>query len=232
MLNKRTRKPEFDIENMNHQTSREIILNRISGIAARRGLQVGETAEESIYLQEEIYKPILPDALTCFKQELEAVSGQCIICAGEEDMYQKLAALVEEKGLPFLFSKDSAITKKLQQAGIPVEEDEAVFVHISAGITPCESLIARTGSVVISTAGESGRQMHVFPPVHLVLAKGSQLVNYAGNALELIQQKYGKNMPSALTIITGPSRTADIEKTLVLGAHGPKELIIFVDRNQ
>jgi len=218
------------MENMSRQTSREIILNRISGIAASRRLSLSESAEELAYRQEDIYKPILPDALSCFKQELEAVSGLCIICAGEEDMYHKLAALVEEKGLPFLFSKDSAITKKLQQAGIPVEE--AVFVHISAGITPCELLIARTGSVIVSAAGESGRQMHVFPPVHIILAKNSQLVDYPGDALEVLQQKYGKNIPSALTFITGPSRTADIEKTLVLGAHGPKELIIFVDRNQ
>lgn len=216
------------MENVNRQTSREIILNRISGIAARRRQPVGE----SEYQQEEIYKPILPDALTCFKQELEAVSGQCMICAGEKDMYIKLAALVEKKGLPFLFSKDRSITEKLLHAGIPVEDDEAVFVHISAGITPCELLVARTGSVVVSTAGESGRQMHVFPPVHIVLAKGSQIVNYPGDALETLQQKYGNNIPSSLTFITGPSRTADIEKTLVLGAHGPKELIIFVDRNQ
>jgi len=220
------------MEPMNSKTSREIILNRISGIAARRRKSIGESAGESDYEQEEIYKPILPDALTCFKQELEAISGQCIICAGEEDMYKKLAALVEEKGLPFLFSKDSTITKNLLQAGIPVEEDEAVFVHISAGITPCELLIARTGSVIVSTAGESGRQMHVFPPLHIILAKGSQLVDYPGDALEELQKKYSKKLPSALTFITGPSRTADIEKTLVLGAHGPKELIIFVDRNQ
>jgi L-lactate dehydrogenase complex protein LldG len=217
---------------MNQPSSKEIILNRINGIAARRRPSVEGLVETTDYLQEEIYKPILPDALTCFKNELEAVSGQFIICAGEEDLYQKLAALLEEKGLPFLFSKDSAITKKLQQAGIPVEEDEAVFVHISAGITPCEVLIARTGSVVVSTAGESGRQMHVFPPIHIILANGSQLVDYPGDSLDLLQKKYGKKLPSALTFITGPSRTADIEKTLVLGAHGPKELIIFVDRNQ
>jgi L-lactate dehydrogenase complex protein LldG len=222
-------KPDINEKNISQQTSREFILNRIARIAEGRRLK--EVIEQA-YQQEEIYKPLLPDALTCFQQELEAVSGKCVMCRGEEDMYQKLAALVKEKELPFLFSRDKTITKKLHQAGIPVEDDDAVFLHISAGVTFCELLVARTGSVVVSMTGGSGRQMYVFPPVHIILAKGSQLVGYPGDALELLQQRYGGNMPSALTFITGPSRTADIEKTLVLGAHGPKELIIFVDRNQ
>jgi L-lactate dehydrogenase complex protein LldG len=56
------------------------------------------------------------------------------------------------------------------------------------------------------------------------------LVDYLQDALEAVQQKYSRDFPSAVTVITGPSRTADIEKTLVLGAHGPKELVIFVEQ--
>lgn len=99
---------------------------------------------------------------------------------------------------------------------------------MEAGITGCEFLIARTGSVLVSSASLSGRQMHAFPPVHFIMAYQSQLVDYPENALKAIQQKYGTKLPSAITTITGPSRTADIEKTLVLGAHGPKELIVLL----
>lgn len=214
---------------MEHQTSRELILNRIHNIAESRN---DVQSEMPSYQQEEIYKPIVPDLLSCFRQELEAISGQCVVCNGEEDMYQQLAALVEKKGLPFLFSRDAIISEKLRTAGIAVEERGEAFKQLSAGITPCELLIARTGSIVVNTAGSSGRQMHVFPPVHIVIAKASQIVAFPGDALEAMQQKYNENLPSAITIITGPSRTADIEKTLVLGAHGPKELIIFVDKSQ
>jgi len=214
---------------MEHQTSRELILNRIHSMAENRN---DGQSEMPSYQQEEIYKPIVPDLLSCFRQELEAISGQCVVCNGEEDMYQQLAALIEKKGLPFVFSRDAIISEKLRTAGIAVEEREEAFKQLSAGITPCELLIARTGSIVVNTAGSSGRQMHVFPPVHIVIAKASQIVAFPGDALEVMQRKYDENLPSAITIITGPSRTADIEKTLVLGAHGPKELIIFVDKSQ
>jgi len=61
-----------------------------------------------------------------------------------------------------------------------------------------------------------------------VLAYTSQLVPDLKDGFALLKQKYGDNMPSMISNVTGPSRTADIEKTLVLGAHGPKELFVFL----
>lgn len=210
-------------------SSRDQILNRISSIAERRAADIVSVSD---YQQEEIYKSPGSDLLACFKQELEAISGQCVICPGEEDVYKQLAAFVEKKGLPSLFSRDEVISENLRKAGISVEVKQDEFTQQSAGVTPCEFLIARTGSILVSSTGNSGRQMHVFPPVHIVLAKASQIVAFPGDAIRAIQQKYKGNLPSSITFITGPSRTADIEKTLVLGAHGPKELIIFVDKSQ
>jgi L-lactate dehydrogenase complex protein LldG len=60
------------------------------------------------------------------------------------------------------------------------------------------------------------------------LAYSSQLVTDLKDGFKLIKDKYGNQLPSMITTITGPSRTADIEKTLVLGAHGPKELFVFL----
>jgi L-lactate dehydrogenase complex protein LldG len=99
---------------------------------------------------------------------------------------------------------------------------------IEAGITGCEYLIAHTGSVMVSSAQKGGRQMFVYPPVHIVIARKSQLVGYLEEAYSGIQQKYKNSLPSHIALITGPSRTADIEKTLVMGAHGPKELWVLV----
>jgi L-lactate dehydrogenase complex protein LldG len=214
---------------MNKPSSRELILNRINRAAEKL---LSKQATTLAYQQKEIYRPIGTDMLNCFKQELEMVNGQCFICNGEEDMYLQLAALVDKKDLPYLYSRDVEITRKLRNAGIKVENNDDAFEQQTAGITCCDLLIARTGSIVVSTAKMSGRQMHVFPPIHIVLAKESQLVSFPGDALEFMMKKFNGNLPSAMTIITGPSRTADIEKTLVLGAHGPKELIIFVDKSQ
>ena len=74
----------------------------------------------------------------------------------------------------------------------------------------------------------AGRRLSIYPPVHIVLAYTSQLVPDLKDAFALLKSKYGNQIPSMITNVTGPSRTADIEKTLVLGAHGPKELFVFL----
>ena len=177
---------------------------------------------------EEIYKPILPDAVSCFKTELELINGQCILCDDETDLYSRLSSFVQQNNYPFLYCRDSYIASQLEMHQIPFSNANVDFESMQAGITGCEFLIARTGSVLASSASESGRQMNVFPPVHIVLAHVSQLVNYPEDAYNAIQEKYGDSLPSTISTITGPSRTADIEKTLVLGAHGPKEFIVFL----
>jgi L-lactate dehydrogenase complex protein LldG len=97
-----------------------------------------------------------------------------------------------------------------------------------AGLTVCEALVARTGSVLVSSRLASGRSLSVFPPAHIVVAYADQLVPDIEDALALLSDKYGSSIPSMIGLITGPSRTADIEKTLVLGAHGPKEIYVFL----
>jgi len=206
-------------------SSRNKILSRIA--TTRNARTSFRTIE--IDSEKEIYKPILPDALTCFKNELEAVSGQCILCDDEQDLYAKIGEFVSERAFPYLFCRDENLIAKLAKNNIPYSDKQEDFEEMQAGITTCEFLVARTGSVVVSSASPSGRQMHVFPPVHIVVAQASQLVDYYADALIAIREKYDNNLPSAITTITGPSRTADIEKTLVLGAHGAKEIIVFVN---
>lgn len=205
--------------------SREEILQRI---AATQSGRLASVLAPSVTA--EIYKEILPDAVTCFKNELETINGTCILCEDESDLYAKLKDLVLHHKFPCLFCRDTYIATQLEKNQIPFSTNETDFESMQAGITGCEFLIARTGSVVISSANQSGRQMNVFPPVHIVLAHISQLVNLPEDALIAMQEKYGITLPSTITTITGPSRTADIEKTLVLGAHGPKEFIVFLSK--
>jgi L-lactate dehydrogenase complex protein LldG len=73
-----------------------------------------------------------------------------------------------------------------------------------------------------------GRKIIAYPEIHLVVATASQLVPDIKRGIQLLRRKYGEEFPSLVSLITGPSRTADIEKTLVMGAHGPKELYIFL----
>jgi len=96
------------------------------------------------------------------------------------------------------------------------------------GITECDALIAQTGSVLVTARSAGGRALSVLPPHHVVLARRDQLIADLPDAFELLKKKYEGNYPSFISFITGPSRTGDIERILVLGAHGPKKLTIFV----
>ncbi len=95
------------------------------------------------------------------------------------------------------------------------------------GVTSCECLVAQTGSILVSSRPAGGRLMSVLPPVHLVMAGPDQVVPDLATALRIVHERYCERWPSALSLITGPSRTADIEKNLVLGAHGPKRLVLY-----
>jgi hypothetical protein len=94
------------------------------------------------------------------------------------------------------------------------------------GVTSCDFLIAQLGAVVVSASSAGGRALSVLPPVHLVIARRSQLVPDLAAALKGLRERYQGRWPSALSIVAGPSRTGDIEKVLVLGAHGPRRLVV------
>jgi len=209
-----------------NNSTRQEILERIAVAGKGRLAFVDSVPVDN----DSIYKPVLPDEITCFKNELEAINGVCVICEDETDLYAKLKSFVANKELSYLFCRDTYIAQQLELNQIPFSFDENHFDAMQAGITGCEFLVARTGSVLVSSASQSGRQLNVFPPIHIVLAHVSQLVNYLDEALVAVQQKYGNHLPSIISTITGPSRTADIEKTLVLGAHGPKEFVVFLSK--
>jgi L-lactate dehydrogenase complex protein LldG len=212
-----------DFSDKKEISSREIILRQISSISHRR------KAESNSYnfSGDKIYKEIVPDAISCFQQEIRAVAGECFVFENEADLFVALKEFVSEKGFSKLHCRDEELKEHLNSFDISFSSSEADFETMEVGITRCEFLVARTGSVIVSSRN-SGRRMNIFPPVHIVVAHSFQLVNYLEDAYRKILQKYGNELPSVISTITGPSRTSDIEKTLVLGAHGPKQLVVFL----
>jgi L-lactate dehydrogenase complex protein LldG len=105
--------------------------------------------------------------------------------------------------------------------------DVRELASCDAGISECEALIAQTGSVLVSGRSSGGRALSVLPPHHIVLARREQLLADLPAAFEHLKRKYKSNYPSLISVITGPSRTGDIERILVLGAHGPRKLTIL-----
>ena len=96
-------------------------------------------------------------------------------------------------------------------------------------MTQCDALVAQTGSVLVTSRSAGGRTLSALTPHHVVLARRDQLVPDLTAAFALLAERYGeRDYPSLMSFITGPSRTGDIERILVLGAHGPKRLTIFL----
>jgi len=163
-----------------------------------------------------------------FAEQFTAVSGQFVFCEDEIQFIESLLTLAEERKWTKIYCWEPELQQILTQYEYPFYETDRDFDQAQVGFTLCESLIARNGSIMLSNANMAGRRLSIYPPVHIVLAYTSQLVPDLKDAFKLIKQKYGAQIPSMLTTVTGPSRTADIEKTLVLGAHGPKELFVFL----
>lgn len=106
--------------------------------------------------------------------------------------------------------------------------DKNTLESCEGGLTECETLVAQTGSICVTARSSGGRALSALPPHHVVVAKRSQLVADLPAAYEQLAKRYGANYPSFIGFITGPSRTGDIERILVLGAHGPKRLTVLL----
>ncbi|WP_295674860.1 lactate utilization protein [uncultured Mucilaginibacter sp.] len=163
-----------------------------------------------------------------FAEQFTAVSGQFVFCEDEVQFIESLLELAEERNWHKIYCWEPALQEILSRFEYPFFETDKDFEQAEVGFTLCESLVARNGSIILSNSGMAGRRLSIYPPVHIVLAYTSQLVLDLKDGFKKIKAKYGNNLPSMITTVTGPSRTADIEKTLVLGAHGPRELFVFL----
>ena len=174
-----------------------------------------------------IYLPLNESLKVEFKTNLELIGGQVIFCVSKSEIADRVKLICQEKKQDNLFCTDPILQDILKDT-IDIVSDENSFTKLNIGLTGCELLVAHLGSVMISSAQISGRRLNVFPETHIVIAHESQLTDFLDLAIEKLQIKYKNKLPSLISNITGPSRTADIEKTLVMGMHGPKSLIVII----
>lgn len=175
-----------------------------------------------------LYHPSYEIPEVVFAEQFTNVSGQFVFCENEIQFIENLLNLAEEREWHKIYCWEPVLQRLLASFDYPFFETDKDFEQAEVGFTLCEALIARNGSIMLSNAEAAGRRLSIYPPVHIVLAYTSQIVMDLKDAFKLIKNKYGHRLPSMITTVTGPSRTADIEKTLVLGAHGPKELFVFL----
>ena len=209
---------------MQESTNREKILKQI-----RKAL-IHKTANPfpSVAFESTVYVESSDPLEIVFAHAFTQNGGHFIFCENENDLLTNLSAFVKELSLTNVFTADSSLGNYLDKANIKFSPDEKALTEGDVSFTRCEALIARTGTVLVSSRLPGGRKSAVASPVHAVVAFTSDLVADIEDAMLLMKERYKTQLPSMFSLLSGPSRTADIEKTLVTPAHGPKAIYVFL----
>ncbi len=210
-------------------TAKEVILKKIrtalnESQTAMPYPDVGKPDIKSLYTQPQ-GNSLEEDFVAHFIQS----GGTFIFCEDANDFVHQLDTLVRSKGWKeVLCAHKQLFTFLTNHQKEYIREFNPRFKNASAAITDCEAAIARTGSFILSSQQNYGRMASINYPAHLIVLQPHQILPDLSDALKLMKQKYNNRLPSMININTGPSRTADIEKTLVTGVHGPKEVYCFL----
>jgi L-lactate dehydrogenase complex protein LldG len=224
-------------------TARGAFLQRLRQALAR-GNRAGAPAE--IQPRGRIgYQGAGPDPVARFCAECLAAGGQPHLVPDEDAVRDKIRELVRTCGCrTILLGKGGFLDRVIVPAhldGLAVDvrtvesltagaSREALFAA-DLGISGVHQLIAETGTIVMTAHAEEPRSLSLLPPVHIAVAHHSQIVPDLFDFFELSTQSAGSSLPSCITLITGPSKTGDIELRLVTGVHGPGELHVVLLSN-
>lgn len=203
--------------------AREHILNRIKQ-ALKKPVPVPFPASEG---NEFLFQPADQDLEIIFAENFTQLQGRFSYCANEAELAVQLNALAAQRKWSKVYCVEQDLKAILSEKGF-TNTEATDLASCDASITYCEQLVARTGSLLLSSGQASGRTVSVYAPVHICVAYTDQLVYDIADGIHSLIDRYRLNLPSLITLASGPSRTADIEKTLVVGVHGPKEVFCFL----
>lgn len=173
------------------------------------------------------FYPSIKDLEIEFAENFSQLSGKFSYCDNDKELAEQLNNLVKTRNWNKIYCREPEL-KYLLSLNQFKDFEYPDLNTCQASITSCEFLVAQTGSIFLSSLQKSGRGTSVYAPVHICIAYTNQLVYSIGDGLTKIQEKYHNQLPSLISLASGPSRTADIEKTLVTGIHGPKEVFVFL----
>ena len=173
-----------------------------------------------------VFQPAAQELEIEFAEQFTRLQGKFIYCADHKEAIQHIREITGSRKWTKNYCREEALKKILHENGLSPFDHDALDT-CDVALTGCELLIARTGTIVMSAAQPSGRTPSVYAPVHICIAYTNQLVYDLKDGLQKLKEKYTQ-LPSLITFASGPSRTADIEKTLVVGVHGPAEVFVLL----
>ncbi len=222
-------------------TSRDEFLQRV-----REAVQAGNRPGSAAPLPargEVGYQGAGADPVARFRDELAAAGGEPYLVNSDDEAAAKVMELVQAKAARNVLLGKSAVLdrldlkQRLRDRGLSAtyagdvarEQCRDVYFAADVGITGADYLVAETGSVVVCSRPEEPRSTSLLPPVHIVVAERSQLVADLFDLFDELPRTGDRpTLPSGLAIITGPSKTGDIELKLVTGVHGPGDVHVVL----
>lgn len=218
---------------MSSQRARERILARLhaSGTEGTTVPSASLPPDLSLNRDEKIER--LAEMMTAMRTEIHIVEA--------DDWLDKLKELAREKGWKrLLYGPGGPVGPAIETAwpaedsGLPelvayrepVETFKEDLFQIDAGITSVRAGVAETGAVVLWPTSYEPRLMSLVPPVHVAVLDADTIYNSLAEMMAV--ERWADGMPTNALLISGPSKTADIEFTLVFGVHGPKELVLLI----
>lgn len=209
---------------MEQSTAKEKIFKQIRNAL----IEKSDLSNQNIDLNQNVFHTTEDSNEIFFAKNLIQANGKFIFCDDLAELNQNIASLLKQNNWKHVIAIEPEVQDNLKSIQQLLELDMNNLENCDAAITGCECLVARFGSVMVSSTQLKSRRLFAYTPVHIVVAHTSQVLLELNHAFDFIKSKYKNKLPSQITNITGPSRTADIEKTLIMGAHGPKELYVFL----
>lgn len=219
--------------------SREKILRRIRealGVSAPARHLVGANTSSSGGTPHDWLPPVPAsgvELVALFEKNSAELKTEIRRCAGPAAVVSELAALAAENHWKSVGSHRFELgDEAVRSLGLPVvftdqPYETPALERCDAGVSGCDCLVAQTGGIMVTSSSAGGRALSVLPPHHVVIASTAQLTGDLADAFAILRKNHG-TVPAFVSFITGPSRTGDIERILVLGAHGPKKLTVLL----
>ncbi|SHI95683.1 L-lactate dehydrogenase complex protein LldG [Malonomonas rubra DSM 5091] len=174
----------------------------------------------------------LPELKKSFVAAAEVVGAQVVDCKGLKQAVDYLVERVDGSLLcpTFVSGEKNGLADKLKKAGLKVvtEDFRNQAASAQAGITGVNFAMADTGTLALESTAEDIRLATTLPEVHFALLDPAKIYADSLEAVEPLRQLHQRDPRNYIAYITGPSRTADIERVLTIGVHGPKELHILL----
>jgi len=213
-------------------SSRESVLGRIRA-ALKDAPALDRPAAPEVWPRE---NPTTEQMVMSFGRELEALAGELHRCGSMGEARKKLGELLGQLDQTTLGAIDYPLTRELT-SDLPPDRiawgaedvDARSVAQWSASVVPADCLLADTGTCMVACTTPHERLMCYLPPVCIVIAQTDRLFEHLPAAWEELARRVADPaIRGEFVFITGPSRTADIEKILILGVHGPKRLIVLL----